>query len=320
VGGKRFDRKFGADFLRELPEEPAVYLFKDEAGGVLYAGKAKNVRRRLAGYRNASRRKAHRKMRTLVREAHSLEVRLQPSEGEALLVENELIRTLRPPFNVDGAFDFLYPAIGTGRSDDRLLLCLTTRPEAYAELELRWHGSFRPRLRACEAFDALVDLCGRIGHLEPRSRTPKAPRLRGSRLVALRRMPSELLDAARDFLDGESDALLGLLCEQLLESRAARSDAAGVQEELRRLEAFHRRDVRRLRDAIRITGREARFVPGNERDALFIEARLRSDRKRGRSAQTGGTRRSASGSGRATSGKVSVARDAKVASPVRTMK
>ena len=57
---RRFDRKFGADFLRELPEAPAVYLFKDEAGGVLYAGKAKNIRRRLAGYRNASRRKAHR--------------------------------------------------------------------------------------------------------------------------------------------------------------------------------------------------------------------------------------------------------------------
>ena len=115
---RRFDRKFGADLVRELPESPAVYLFKDEAGQVLYAGKARNIRRRLASYRTAGRRKAHRKMRSLVREAHSVEVRLQASERDALLAENELIRSLRPRYNVDGAFDFLYPAIGAGGSGD----------------------------------------------------------------------------------------------------------------------------------------------------------------------------------------------------------
>ena len=62
---KRFDRKFGVNFLKELPQSPAVYLFKDETGEVLYTGKAKNVRRRLSDYRNASRRKAHRKMRSI---------------------------------------------------------------------------------------------------------------------------------------------------------------------------------------------------------------------------------------------------------------
>ena len=277
MGVRRFDRKFGADFLRELPEAPGVYLFKDEAGGVLYAGKAKNLRRRLAGYRNASRRKAHRKMRTLVREAHSLEVRLQASEGAALLLENELIRTLRPPYNVDGAFDFLYPAIGTGRHDGRLLLCFTTRPDAYDTLALRWHGTFRPRLRAREAFDALVELLMRIGHAEPSSRLPRAPRLRGSRLVALRRLPPELLGASRSFLDGDSDALLAQLFTQLLESRQARREAAEVEAALRCLEAFHRHDVARLRAARLATGRADRFVPQAERDALFIQARLREE-------------------------------------------
>ena len=77
-----------------------MYLFADATGRVLYVGKAKDLRRRLAGYRNASRRKAHRKMRTLVRAAASLEVRPQLSETQALLLENELIRTLRPPYNV----------------------------------------------------------------------------------------------------------------------------------------------------------------------------------------------------------------------------
>ena len=274
MGLKRFDQKFGADLLRELPETPAVYLFKDEGGRLLYAGKAKNVRRRLASYRNASRRKAHRKMRTLVREAHSLEVRPQPSEHEALLVENQLIRTHRPPYNVDGAFDFLYPAIGTGRSGHQLWLCFTSQPEAYRELGMRWHGVFRPRLRAREAFEALVELLVRIGHPEPKSQLPKIPRLRGSRFVGLRRVPPELLGPLRRFLDGESDVFLAELFEQLLESRPARREAAEVQEALRVLANFHRRDAVHLREARRVVGREGDFVPQAERDALFIQARM----------------------------------------------
>ena len=252
-----------------------MYLFKDEAGVVLYAGKAKNVRRRLASYRNASRRKAHRKMRMLVREADCLEVRLQSSEGDALRVENELIRSLRPRYNVEGAFDFLYPAIGTGASEHQLLLCFTSDCDAYADLGLRWHGTFRPRRRARDAFDSLVDLLGLIGHFEPRSRLPRAPRLRGSRLVALRRVPLELLEPLRGFFDGESNALLGDLFGRLLESRVARREAAEVQEAVRCLEAFYRRDVLRLQDALRSIGRSERFVKQHERDALFIEARLR---------------------------------------------
>jgi predicted GIY-YIG superfamily endonuclease len=273
---RRFDRKFGADFLRELPEAPAVYLFRDEAGEVLYAGKAVNVRRRLASYRNASRRRAHRKQRTLVREAHSVEVRLQPSEVDALRVENELIRTLRPRYNVDGAFDFLYPAIGTGRHEQRLLLCFTTRPEAFDALGLRWHGVFRPRQRALMAFEALVELLARIGHMEPRSRLPQAPQLRGSRLVALRRVPAELLGAARRFLNGGSDALLPRLVEHLLESRQARREAGEVQQALDCLEAFYRRDALPLREARQLTGRAGGFVPRGERDALLIRARYAS--------------------------------------------
>ena len=68
MGVRRFDRKFGKDFLGNLPAAPGVYLFRDEREEVLYVGKAKDIRRRLSAYRNATRRKPHRKMRTLVRE------------------------------------------------------------------------------------------------------------------------------------------------------------------------------------------------------------------------------------------------------------
>ena len=51
-------------------------------------------------------------------------------------------------------------------------------------------------------------------------------------------------------------------------------DAAEVQECLQTLQAFHRDDVLRLRDALRATGRAPGFVPQGERDALFIQARV----------------------------------------------
>ena len=273
---KTFDRKFGRDFLAELPASAAVYLFRDERGEVLYVGKAKNVRRRLAQYRNASRRKAHRKMRTLVREADRVEVRPQAGEAEALLAENQLIRELRPRYNVDGAFDFLYPAIGTGSLDDRLVLCFTTDLEAFAELDLRWHGSYRPRWRAREAFDALVLLLAHLGHAEPRSRLPAIDLPRGSRLFAVRRAPTGLLASTRRFLDGEETPLLAELTDALLERPSARGAAREIEEHLRVLDDFHRTDAKRLRQAQLQLGIEQRFVPQSERDALFIQARRAS--------------------------------------------
>lgn len=269
-----FDHKFGADRLREIPREPGVYLFRDAVGRVLYAGKAKDLRRRLAGYRNTSRRKAHRKMRTLVRLAVSLEVRPQESETQALLLENLLIRTLRPPYNVDGAYAFLYPALGVGRHEGRVLLAYTSTPEAWGDLDVRWHGCFRSRRRARAAFDALVALFARLGHPEPTSRLPEVRLRRGARLEAFRRVPPELPAAADAFLSGESTDLLALLFDRLLESSLARRQAADVEEALRTLEDFARKDVAPLRRALRTLGRSG-CIPGDERDALVIAARAR---------------------------------------------
>lgn len=272
MGAYLFDRKFGVDRIRELPHGPGVYLFRDAEGHVLYAGKAKDLRRRLSGYRSASRRKAHRKMRALVRAAASLEVRPHESELQALLHENELIRSLRPRFNVDGAFAFLYPAVGVGHDGDRVLLAFTSTPEAWTSLGVRWHGCFRSRARTRAAFDALVALLGRLGHREPVSRLPVVPLRRGARLEAFRRLPSALTDAADAFFAGESAGLLALLAERLVERASARREAAGVEQQLHTLDDFARKDVAALRQALQKTGRSG-WISGQERDALFIAAR-----------------------------------------------
>lgn len=269
---KRFDNKFGAEFLSTLPTTPGVYLFKDEHGEVLYAGKARNIRRRLQSYRNASRKKVDRKMRALVREASEIEVRLQPSEREALLVENELIRTLRPRHNVDGAYTFLYPAVGTAVRGHQSYFCFTTETSAWSELDLRWHGSFRSRLRALEAFEALLALLDWAGHREPRARLPTLPRIRGSRFAAYRRI-APLIPGFDRLFSGEDAGVLQALSEQLLAKPDARQDAEQIGEDLRRLAAFFHEDAEPLRDALQAGGRPPGFVAQEDRDALFISAR-----------------------------------------------
>lgn len=267
-----FERKFGENRLRELPRGPGVYLFRDAEDRVLYVGKAKDLRRRLAGYRAATRRKAHRKMRALVRGAATLETRHLESEVHALLLENELIRTLRPPFNVDGAFSFLYPAIGLGQEDGRVLLAFTSAPEEWNDLGLRWHGCFRARARAKAAFDALTELFARIGHREPPSRRPAVPRRRGARLEAFRRLPGDVAAATDGFLAGESTELLTLLFHRLLDSASARRSAADIELQLATLADFARQDIAALHRALAKAGRTG-WVSGDERDPLFIAAR-----------------------------------------------
>jgi len=267
-----FDEKFGVDLLAKVPAGPGVYLFRDAAEVVIYVGKAKSLRRRLQTYRNATRGRLHRKMRTLVRAASSLHIEEQPTERSALLRENELIQQLRPHYNVDGAFTFLYPAIGVCRSDKQLVLCFSTRVAAYEELGLSWYGTFRSRPRVKAAFTAVVELLSLIGHREKRTALPGYRAVRGSRLVAFRQVPAELSEALPAFLAGQEHRLLGQLARALLAKPRALRDAGQVQEHLRALKLFFEADAQRLHEALRRLGRAGSFVEQGERDALFIES------------------------------------------------
>jgi len=225
-----FDRKFGEDLIKQAPTTPAVYLFKDSHGSLLYVGKASNIHRRLQQYRMTTRRKAHRKMRRIVRESASLEIIHRESEREALLLENQLIQKYRPPLNKDGAYHFLYPAIGLGGTEKQLLLGFTTQTEAWQSLGLQWYGVFKSRIRTRAAFDALVMLLGLIGHPEPVRHLPDHPRTPGARLTGFRRISSEISATLDRFLSGTGHDALVPLTRDLLEKPSARRDAGDIQQ------------------------------------------------------------------------------------------
>lgn len=272
-----FDEKFGEELVPGAPTSPGVYRYVSADGVVIYVGKAKNLRRRLSNYRNATRKKGHRKLRTLVREADSLVYELCETEEAALLRENELIGELKPTYNVDGAFAFLYPSLGVGQWDKHTLLCFTTQREQFEHLGLTWYGCFRSRPRVKLAFEALITLLLFVAHREKATRLPEYPRIKGSRLVGLRQIPRDLHDALPAFFAGQHLALLRLLAVQLLGKPRAVQRASEVQSQLEILTHFFESDAARLHEALRATGRSGTFVDRDERDALFIRAARRSD-------------------------------------------
>lgn len=83
----------------EHPACPGVYLFKDAKGRILYAGKAKNLRKRLASYFRKPEHLAS-KTRMMMAKAASVDVLCTTTEKEALLLESSLIKKHRPRYNI----------------------------------------------------------------------------------------------------------------------------------------------------------------------------------------------------------------------------
>jgi excinuclease ABC subunit C len=96
--------------LANLPTRPGVYQHKDVDGNVLYVGKAKNLRARVNSYFHDSRNREGR-LRILVSKIHDVEVIVTDTEVEALLLENNLIKDLRPRYNITLRDDKTYPYI-----------------------------------------------------------------------------------------------------------------------------------------------------------------------------------------------------------------
>lgn len=96
--------------VAQLPAQPGVYLYKDEAGKVIYVGKAKSLRSRVRNY-FTDERLIDRKTSTLVDQARDLEYILVDNEKEALALENNLIKQWKPRFNILLRDDKTYPYV-----------------------------------------------------------------------------------------------------------------------------------------------------------------------------------------------------------------
>ena len=116
------ESEFDAEsFIRNLTVKPGVYRMLDGQGAVLYVGKARNLRKRVASYFRPGQQLSP-KVRSLMAHMRSVEVAVTRTEGEALLLENNLIKEFKPRYNVVLRDDKSYPYIYLATDQDFPLL------------------------------------------------------------------------------------------------------------------------------------------------------------------------------------------------------
>ena len=139
--------------IRTLPADPGVYLYKNAEGEVIYVGKAKNLRARVRSY-FLDGAVDDAKTGSLLREAVDLEYIVVANEGEALALENNLIKQKKPRYNILLRDDKSYPYVKLTASE--------RFPRVYVTRRLRRDGSayYGPYFPANLAY-RIVDLIHR---------------------------------------------------------------------------------------------------------------------------------------------------------------
>jgi excinuclease ABC subunit C len=112
--------------LKELPDRPGVYMHKNAEGEVIYVGKARNLKNRVASY-VVGRGARDTKTMSLINEIDTIDFVTTNNELEAILLENNLIKTNQPRYNILLRDDKSYPYIKVTMSEDYPRVVFTRR-------------------------------------------------------------------------------------------------------------------------------------------------------------------------------------------------
>ncbi|MGZ8142823.1 MAG: excinuclease ABC subunit UvrC [Methylosarcina sp.] len=103
-------------FIKNLTTRPGIYKMLNEEGEIIYIGKAKNLKNRVSSYfKNQS---ASIKQQTMVAKIAAIEVTVTHTEGEALLLESQMIKRYKPRYNICLRDDKSYPYIFLSSTQD----------------------------------------------------------------------------------------------------------------------------------------------------------------------------------------------------------
>jgi excinuclease ABC subunit C len=284
------DARLGAEFFKQLPKLPGIYRMIGLGGNVIYVGKAKNLRARLASYRRA---RPHRVSRKVVRLIHSIdEIQIEVCESEmhALLRENELIREHRPLFNVVNtepeSYLFLGVKLCPSKLGPRLALTLTANPEPGPEWpRAALFGAFKGRGRVREAYQALLRMlwAAHAAKLERFEFPQPLVRYRYPREYEVRMREGigeaqarEWLALLQRFLRGTSDQLLKHVTEALLGNLDIPPFYYRlIQDDLETLQEFYAMAPRRNRDIRVSLGLRTARIEQIELDDLLVKSKAK---------------------------------------------
>jgi excinuclease ABC subunit C len=248
--------------LAELPSSPGVYLFRGRAGQILYVGKARSLRDRVRSYFQVSRIESPRLDR-LVEAIEDFEIVATDTEREALVLENNLVKTHKPRYNVLLRDDKNHPYLKLTVNESYPRLYVVRRP---GEDGAAYSGPYVPASLARRSMNLVHRLFGvrncnekLDGHrprpcLQYQIKRCLAPCVES--IVSLGDYRQSVV-SARLFLEGKNDALIGSLKRQMLDA----ADEERFEEAVR------------LRDAVRMledlgTRQKMAGVRGDERDVF----------------------------------------------------
>jgi excinuclease ABC subunit C len=204
--------------LRTLPTSPGVYRMVDRRGDVLYVGKAKSLRQRVTNYTTPS--NLPHRLQRMVAETVTLEVVRTHTEVEALLLESNLIKRLRPRYNVLLRDDKSFPYILIASDGDwaRLMKYRGARSAP---------GDYFGPFASAGAVNRTLTALQRAFLLRSCSDSVFASRTRPCLLYQIKRCSGPcvdriepaaydaLVDQARDFLRGRTQAIQRALAERM---------------------------------------------------------------------------------------------------------
>ncbi len=245
VGGHGTGRLLLDPALRRgLPERPGVYLMKDERGTIIYVGKAKNLKQRIASYYSQPL-GYKRKMDGLLESVRALETIVVGSELEALILESRRIKEHLPQFNVQQRHYRHYPFIKVDVT--------SPFPRVFATREVladaaRYFGPFRSK----QAVDTVVDLVHRLFPIRSCTRLIAADgRHRGRTSACLRFHVGRCLGPCMGAVTPEA---YGAVISEVLDFLAGGQESMLARVELEMRRSAERLDFERsarLRDALR---------------------------------------------------------------------
>ncbi len=148
--------------IRGFPGRPGVYLMHDEEGTVLYVGKAKSLKKRVASYFRTN--YASPRLRKLAESVRDISIIRTESEMEALIVEARLIKKYQPKFNVELKMGERYPYVKITREPFPRIVITRHREEDGAQYvgPFTRVGEVRALLHLVERFFPLRSCAGKI--------------------------------------------------------------------------------------------------------------------------------------------------------------
>ena len=197
--------RLGEDFFKSAPREPGVYIMRDTSDRILYIGQSKNLRTRLAFYKNANPDRIPRRLTRLVHRVETITLERCATAVAARTRELELLQLHRPRFNRADTGPQFFHFIETKLRSDSVEVRVHLEEPVHPEEQATWLGPIGGRVIPLQALAALqrLALCAarRIRHC---SELPILPK----RLTAVEVASAQVVPALAGFLRGESVELV----------------------------------------------------------------------------------------------------------------